>query len=117
MEKIMITVTVNLKGRLGGPVKHTTRQTYSVDVTPIGSKIPLKMTRKIKHTNREEKKCVRKVYLSEEVVTEFQSSETPHWENKYNWSKITRKQRLESYLERFDEGYGYSYEYVDSINE
>ena len=117
MEKIMITVTVNLKGRLGGPVKHTTRQTYSVKINPIVNKDPLKKTRKIKHTDREERSCVRKVYLSEEVVTEFQSSEPPYWVNKYNWNKMTRKQRLESYLERFDEGYGYSYEYVDPINE
>ena len=117
MEKIMIVITVNLKGRLGGPVKHTTRQTYSVNVAPLGSKVPLKMTRKIKHTDREEKECVRKVYLSEEVVAGFQSNEVPYWVNKHNWSKMTRKQRLESYLERFDEGYGYSYEYVDPINE
>ena len=114
MENIMIIVTVNLKGSLGGPVKHTTRQTYSVDVSPIGSKIPLKMTRKIKHTDREEKECVLKVHLSEEVVTGFKSNEPPYWVNKYNWNKMSPEQRLKSYLERFDEGYGYSYDYIDS---
>ena len=119
MEYIMgdVILTINLPGSLKGPVAHTTRQVYTVDVTPLGGKVPLKMTRKIKHTDRSKAECVKRTRISEEVIKGFQSEENPYWVNAYVWKKLNKKQRLESYLERADEGYGYSYEYVESVNE
>ena len=113
MEKNMIIVTVNLPGAPIGPQKHVLKQIHSVDVSPIGAKKPEKVTKRIKHNDRVPSNCTRKTRLSDEVVAGFQSDECPYWIKSHDWKKMNAKQRLESYLARFDEGYGYSYEYVN----
>lgn len=105
-----ILLTVNLQGRVIGCVKHTTKQTVTVDVTPIGIKHTELMTRKIKHSDRIASSCVRKMRISSEVVAYWQSSECPYWSKESQWKNMNKKQRLEAYVKRFDEGFGVSYE-------
>lgn len=105
-----ILLTINLQGRIGGCVKHTTKQIVTVDVTPVGSKHPEIISRKIKHTDRESVACVKKLRISQEVVDGWQNGEAPFWVKPYTWKGMNKKQRLEAYLNRFDEGFGISYQ-------
>lgn len=104
-----ILLTVNLPGRVIGCVKHTTKQTVTVDVTPLGVRYPEMMTRKIKHSDREMSVCTRKLHISSEVVLGWQTGECPHWVKPTHWKTMNKKQRLESHVNRFDEGFGVSY--------
>ena len=114
MENIMssaILITVKLRGQLGGPKKHVDKQTVSVDVSPIGSKRVEIMTRKIDFTERGYSECCRKTRISEEVVSEWENSSCPQTvKNPSVWSKMTKKQKVEFYVERHNEGFGVSYE-------
>jgi len=105
-----ILLTINLLGRIGGCVKHTTKQVVTVDVTPMNHKQPEYITRKIKHTDRVATPCVKKLRISSEVVLGWQYGECPAWVKPTVWKSMNKKQRLESHLNRFDEGYGISYE-------
>ena len=109
-----IILTINLRGSIGGPKKHVDKQVISINVAPLGSKSPEIITRKIKHTDRGETPCCRKMKLSEELVYEFENSECPHWEKPHHWKQLSKKQRLESHLKRYDEGLGISYDYLES---
>lgn len=104
-----ILITVNLLGKIGPRVKHTTKQVYSVDVSPLGGK-PEFMTRKIKHTNRVNLPATRKLNISPEVVQYWQSSECPFWAKPHIWKKLSKNQRVAAYVATFDEGYGVNYE-------
>jgi hypothetical protein len=104
-----IVVTVNLPGVLSGSVKHTTKQVGKVDVSPIGSKNPEWITRKIKHTDRVPVPCARIVPIAAEIVTAWVKSEVPYWIKPQVWKKFNKKQKIEAHLSRFDEGYGVSY--------
>lgn len=105
-----ILLTINLQGRVIGCVKHTTKQVVTVDVTPIGAKHQELMTRKIKHTDRVASICTKKLRISSDVVLGWQNGECPHWVKPTVWKNMNKKQKLESHLSRFDEGYGISYE-------
>ena len=107
-------LTIKLKGAVKGPQKHVDKQVVSVDVSLLGSKSPDIMTRKILHTDLVESDCVRKMRLSSEIVDEFQSGECPYWEKPHFWKTMSKKQRLESHLKRYDEGYGFSYDFLES---
>lgn len=106
-------LTINLKGQVIGPVKHTDKQVVSVDATPFGSKSKEYVTKKIKHNDRVQTICTRKLKLSAETVSSFQSGECPFWEKPYRWLKMSKIQRLESHLNRYDEGYGISYTLIE----
>lgn len=119
MEEYMssaLLLTINLKGRVQGPKKHTTKQVVTVDITPMGSKYPEFMTKKIRHTDRSETECTRKMRISEETVREFENSECPHWEKPSVWKSFTKTQKLVSHLKRYDEGFGFSFDFIDKIN-
>ena len=104
-----ITITVHLKGVLGGPVKHTTKQVGKVDVSPVG-KAPEWITRKIKHTDRTPVPCARIVPISEATVTGWVKGEGPYWIKPQVWKSFNKKQKIAAYVASFDEGYGVSYE-------
>lgn len=104
-----ILITVNLLGKIGPRVKHTTKQIYSADISPIGGK-PEYMTRKIEHTDRGNLSATREMNISPDVVRYWQSSECPSWSGPKTWKKLTSEQRIQAYVARFDEGYGVSYE-------
>lgn len=114
MENIMdIILTINLKGRIGGPQKHETYQTVTVDATPIKSRNSVIINKSILHTDREETTCVRKIKISSDVVRSYQSESAPHWVKNREWLRMSKNQRLLSHLSRFDEGYGYTYEFIE----
>lgn len=105
-----IVVTINLPGALGAPVKHTTKQTGVVDISPIGSSRPILVTRKIKHTDRVSTPCVRIVPISDEILTQWVKGECPYWIKPQIWKKASKNQKIAIHVSRLDEGFGYSYE-------
>lgn len=102
-------ITVFLKGKLKGPVLHTTKQSVTVDISKVGAKYPEYITRKILYTDRGEFEAYRKLLISEEVVKFWISNECPYWEKPYKWKSLKTNQRLQSYIDRFDEGFGVSF--------
>jgi len=102
-------ITIYLKGKLSGPVSHTTKQIVKVDVSKKDDKHPKWDTRKILHTDRTETLCYKKLVISEDIVNVW-CSECPFWERQPSWKSMKSKQKIESYVNRFDEGYGVSYE-------
>lgn len=109
---IAVLLTINLKGGIGGAVKHTTKQVVTVDVSPIGSKYPEFMTRKIVHNDRQDMRCYKKINLEEGVINSWANSDCPRWEKPSRWKSYSRQQKIESCLHNFDEGFGVSYEFV-----
>ena len=106
-----IVVTVNLPGALLGPVKHTTKQVGRVDVSPVGSKKPEWITRRIKHTDRPVGNCTRVFPLPAETVKAWTKHDAPapYWVKPQIWKKLSEEQKLMAMLSRYDEGYGVSY--------
>lgn len=107
-----IVLTINLKGRISGPVKHTDKQIVTVDIAPLGAKYPEIVSRKIRHNDRIPTSCSRRLKISEEVVETWLHADCPHWEKPHQWKAMTRPQKIQSYLKSFDEGYGINYEFV-----
>ena len=98
-------VTVYLQGAIGGNVAHTTKQKSTVKLSKGES-----MTRTILHTDRTYQECCKVITISDNVLKDWESNMTPSWENDRKWKKMTKGQRVQSYLDGFDEGYGISYE-------
>ena len=109
---IALLLTVNLKGGIGGPIKHSDKQIVTVDVSPVNSPYPEYMTKKITHSDRKETICYRKINIEERVLQSWVESECPRWEKSAKWKSFTRQQKIESYLRQFDEGFGISYELI-----
>lgn len=107
-----IIITINLPGRIAGSVRHTETQAVKLDISNLGAKKPTWVTRKIVHTDRGDQKCYKKLRVSGELVHEWTSNTVPFWENKKDWSKMSKQQRLVSYIVRFDEGFGVTFEVV-----
>jgi hypothetical protein len=108
--ELAIVVTVNLPGVLNGRVKHTTKQTGTVNISPVGSKNPEWITRKIKHTDRTPVPCVRIVPIAGEIVTAWVKNDAPYWIKPQLWRIMNKKQKIQIHVSRFDEGYGVSFE-------
>ena len=107
-----IVITTILQGKIGGSVSHTETQTVSVDISELGSKKPVWVSRQITHSDRGEQKCYSRLRISEKIVKEWISDNPPFWANKREWSKMNRNQRLASYVVRFDEGFGVTFEEI-----
>jgi len=54
--------------------------------------------------------CCVKTVIKADIINHWQSNECPFWEKKFVWSKMSKQDRLKSYLNRFDEGYGVTFE-------
>ena len=111
MESILL--KVHLKGQISGFQKHTDRKIVTVDVTPIGSKHPETVSKNILHTDRVSTECSRNTRISEDAVKNWASAECPFWEKPHVWKTLSRIKKIESFLKRFDEGYGISYEFIN----
>jgi len=88
MEIIMkegIILTVNVKGALKTPNFHQVGNSIDHD-------------------------CCIKTVISADVIDFWQSSHCPYWEKAFVWKHMNKKDRFKSYLKRFDEGYGVSFE-------
>lgn len=108
METILI--TVNLQGRINGSVKHADKQEVKVDISKVSDKFPKFIVKKIKHTDRGISPCVKKIKITEDILQYWQSNNCPYWEKSNHWKVLNKKQRIESYIKRFDEGFGVTYQ-------
>jgi len=100
-------INVFLPGAIGGNVAHTTKQKNTVRLSKGES-----MTRTILHTDREYQECCKVITISDTTLEAWESAETPFWEDDRKWKKMNKSQRVYSYLSRFDEGYGFSFEMI-----
>ena len=108
-----ILLVINLPGQIGGCVKSEDKQSSTVDVTPLDPKHSVFFTREITHTDRKNTVCYRTLRINEETVASWQSNECPHWAKDSIWKKISKKQRMEAFIKRFDEGYGINYSLIN----
>lgn len=108
-----ILLTVKLKGRLLAPQKHVDLQKVTVDVAPMSARKPEFITRVIKFNDRLEADCCRKHTISDEVVHNWIISDCPYWEKVRYWENFTEQQKILSYLNRFDEGLGITFEFIN----
>ena len=107
-----IIITTYFPGKIGGSVSHTETQAVRTDVSKVGSKKPILATVDILHSDRLSQKAYRKTRISGELIEEWTSGNAPFWSNKREWSKFTKQQRLVSYVSRYDEGHGVTFEEV-----
>lgn len=103
-----LTLIINLAGQIGPPLKHTTKQVFSANVSKTTK--PEILIRKIKHTNRGTLPATRVMKISPAVVYSWKFGECPYWSDPKIWKKLSAKQRVEMHASRFDEGYGVSFE-------
>ena len=108
-----VLLTINLKGEVCGPIKHTEKQIVTVDVSPIGAKHPEFISKKILHNDRVSVACTRKMRFSEEIVSEWERGECPYWEKPSQWKTMSKAQKLMSNLKRYDEGFGISVDIIE----
>lgn len=104
-----IVISVNLPGRLEGAIKHVSTQTYSVKVFTKEQKI-LTLTKDILHTDRQPTKCSRKINITPSIVALWVRSECPYWMQPKFWKNFSKTEKIQAFVNRFDEGYGVSYE-------
>lgn len=107
-----IIITTYFPGKIGGSVSHTEKQAVRTDLSKVGSKKPIWATVNILHSDRPLQKAYRKTKISGELIEEWTSGTVPFWSNKKEWSKFTKQQRLISYVSRYDEGYGVTFEEI-----
>lgn len=103
-----IIVKVNLLGVIEGATKSTTTQVHSVQIDNERS-----LTKEILHTDRIPTNCSRQFSVSEEVVNSWVYSGCPSWEEISNWKKYSETRKLISHINRFDEGYGVSFKFIE----
>ena len=101
-------LTINLEGSIGGFVKHKDLQKVTVQLSKQET-----VSKTIKHTNRSMLECSKVMHISEEVIEHWEGETCPQWEEPRKWKKMSKSQRLFSYLEGFDEGLGFSFEFVE----
>ena len=101
-------VSVPLKGQISGFVQHNSRQKHSVKVSDTEY-----VSKMILHTDRKEVPAEKTFTISEEVLEYWLSNNAPEWVSERNWKFFSNHQRIMSYLEGFDEGYGVTYERLD----
>ena len=101
-------LTINLEGSIGGFVKHKDLQKVTVQLSKQET-----VSKTIKHTNRSMLECSKVMHISEEVIEHWEGETCPQWEEPRKWKKISKSQRLFSYLEGFDEGFDFSFEFIE----
>lgn len=106
-----IIITVNLPGRLEGRVSHTETQTVRVQKQKPGQR-PYWTNKTILHSDRKETTCYKRTRINEETVNDWVTGSAPFWIRPRDWTRLTRNQKIEAYVVRFDEGYGVSHEIV-----
>ena len=98
-------ITVNLPGRILGPVKE---QSHTQSVKDI---VTNKFV-KIVHTDRDYAKCYSKINIPSEIVKLWTEDVSPGNISPKNWNKLTKNQKIEMHVMSFDEGFGVSYSFV-----
>ena len=97
-----IVLTVNLQGQLGKSVikEEAIQHRHGESL----------LTKHITYLGKEESKCVRKTNISEEVVAGWIGGKSPFFIKEFIWKNMSKPQRLKAWVERFDEGYGVSFQ-------
>lgn len=97
-----IVLTVNLVGRLGKNIikEEDVQQRHGETL----------LTKHIAYSGKEESKCVRKINISEDVVNGWVDNKSPFFIKESLWKNMTKAQRLNVQIERFNEGFGVSYQ-------
>lgn len=106
-----ILLTVKLAGIIGGPVKHTNRQSHTITLSQAegGS-----LTKMITHSDRKTTEACRISTISGDYVKTWVGQDNcPHWEKAKDWKKMSQTKQIESHLMRFDEGFGIEYEFLN----
>lgn len=98
-----IVITVNLLGRIKGSVSHTGTQAIRRSD---------RKTVEIFHTDRGDQECYKRIPVASEVVDFWVSGSAPSFLPARDWRRMTRKQKLDAHVSRFDEGYGVAYEEI-----
>ena len=97
-----IVLTVNLVGTLGRNVfKKEAVKSRNGEVVLI---------KNISYLGKEESRCVRKTNISGEVVDGWIGGKSPFFIKEFIWKNMSKTQRLKAWVERFDEGFGVSYQ-------
>ena len=97
-----IILIVNLPGKLG--------QTIDKQEVVNVRKGEIVLAKTINFKAKEETKCVRKTNISEEVVNGWIGNKAPSFVRDFIWKNMSKPQRLKAWVERFDEGYGVSFQ-------
>lgn len=112
--EIALIINVNLKGQLGAQLSHKDYQivhgTYSQERNGVMKEIHY--SAKILHTDRVESKASKQVRITDDVVKFWCSDDCPEWESPKRWKLLSKNQRINSHVRRFDEGYGVSFEKI-----
>ena len=97
-----IVLTVNLVGKLGkNIIKEEDVQNRH------GESL---LTKHIAYLGKEESKCVRKTNISGEVVDGWVGGKSPFFIKEFIWKNMSKPQRLKAWVERFDEGFGVTFQ-------
>jgi len=97
-----IILTVNLVGKVGASIP--TEEVVSIRING------LTLTKSICYQKKEATPCVRKTNVSGEVVSEWIGNKPSNGIKPIIWARMSKTQRLRSYLDMMDEGFGYSFE-------
>ena len=97
-----IVLTVNLVGKLGANV-------VKEESISIRSGATL-LTKNITFRGKLEQRCVRKTNISSEVIHGWVGSRAPFFIKEFIWKNMSKTQRLKAWVERFDEGYGVTFQ-------
>lgn len=97
-----IVLTVNLLGALGKNVikEENIQHRHGESL----------LTKHVTYLGKEESKCVRKMNIHEEVILGWVGSKSPFFIKEFIWKNMSKQQRLKAWVERFDEGYGVTYQ-------
>ena len=68
------------------------------------------LSKKITYRCKQESKCVSKTNISEEVVSGWIGGKAPFFIRDFLWHNMSKPQRLKAWVERFDEGFGVSFQ-------
>lgn len=109
MENNGLVITVNLPGRIGGSVSHTSSQTVKVDVSSEGSKRAILVDANINHTDRPMQDCYRKINISPEVLESWVGNKAPYFVKPQDWQRYDRARKIIAHVSTFDEGFGVDY--------
>ena len=97
-----IVLIVNLQGKLGKTIEK--QEVVSV------RKGEIILAKTINYKAKEEQKCVRKTNISGEVISEWVGKKAPFFVKEFLWKNMSKTQRLKAWVERFNEGFGVSYQ-------
>lgn len=109
MENNGLVITVNLPGRIGGSVSHTSLQTIKSDISPAGSKKAVWGNVEINHVDRPIQECYRKINISSEVLESWVGNKPPYFVKANDWRNYSRDRKIVAHVASFDEGFGVDY--------